>query len=58
MKINGKEYDSIVVTLKKSKNPQLVTADDKSEVIAIIHDNEIICKNRYEVKLVPADDLA
>ena len=52
MELQGKRLDSIVIT---SDAPgRLVTADDNREVIAIISDDEIICKDGYHVKMVPA----
>lgn len=53
MKIGGKDYEQIVIT---SGNPgRLVTADDGKEVIAVISDDEeIIVKDGFDVKLIPA----
>lgn len=55
IKIAGKQYEQIVIT-KADTDPEarLVTADDKKEVLAIISDDEVIEKDGYEVKMVPA----
>ncbi len=55
MKIAGKQYEQIVIT-KADIDPEarLVTADDKKEALAIISDDEMIEKDGYEVKMVPA----
>lgn len=57
MEINGNQYEQIVIS-KADDDPEarLVTADDKKEVLAIISDDEIIAKDGYEVKLVPAEE--
>ena|GEM_PF-4926293 len=52
IQIGDDKYDSIIVTLKKSDNAQIVTADDNQAVIAVISDENIILHNDYEVKLV------
>ena len=54
MIIDGKEYTQIVVTTDKTAG-ELVTADDRKEVIAIISDDaRIVVKKGYEVKAIPA----
>lgn len=52
MNFNNNELDSIVITTKSTG--RIVTADDDHEVIAIISEDNIIVKDGYEVKLVPA----
>ncbi|MTI61982.1 MAG: hypothetical protein FH762_18725 [Firmicutes bacterium] len=56
IEIDGKHYEQIIIT-KADVDPaaRLVTADDKKEVLAIISDDEIVEKDGYEVKLVPAE---
>ena len=55
IKIAEKQYEQIVIT-KADTDPEarLVTADDKKEVLAIIYEDEMIEKDGYEVKMVPA----
>ncbi|WP_339063611.1 hypothetical protein [Tepidibacillus marianensis] len=58
MKIGNQTYSQIVIT-STNEPGKLVTADEQKEVIAIISDDdEIIVKNGYEVKMIPASDNA
>lgn len=53
MKIGDKNYTEIIIT--KQSVGDLVTEDTNQEVIAIISDDEeIVVKNGYEVKMIPA----
>ena len=52
MEYAGKSLDSIVITSKSSG--RIVTVDDNREVIAIISEDEIIVKDGFDVKMVPA----
>lgn len=54
MKLNGELLDMIVVTSDRTGG--LVTADDNKEVVAIISEDGIICRNGYNVKMVPTMD--
>ena len=54
MTLSNEKLDSIVITTKALGS--LVTAEDGQEVIAIISDDEIVLKNGYEAKLVPASN--
>jgi hypothetical protein len=54
MILNNERLDSIVITSESKNTGSLVTADDEKEVIAIISDDNIIVKDGYVVKLVPA----
>lgn len=53
MKIDNQDYSQIIVS-SENKGSQLVTVNDKKDVIAIISDDEeIIVKNGYKVQLIP-----
>ncbi len=54
MIFSDKRLDSIVITITSETTGRLVTAEDNQEVIAIISDDDIVVKDGYEVKLVPA----
>ena len=55
MEYAGSILDSIVITSKSSG--RIVTADDNQEVIAIISEDEIVIKEGFDVRLVPANRL-
>ncbi len=57
LEIDGKQYEQIIIT-KNETDPEarLVTADEEKEVLAVISDDEVIEKDGYEVKLVPAEE--
>lgn len=49
----NKKYDSIVITSSNTRG-DIVTSNEHKEVIAVISDEEIIVKNGYEIKMIPA----